>query len=75
MLISSFHIVSSHVICFVLSYMFMHLYYICRFFHKLYSMLLLAFHIISLHCMLFAFIYCVHDKGLVNKCYCQFNPK
>jgi hypothetical protein len=75
MLISSFHIVPPHGICFVLSHMSMHLHYICRFFHVPYSMLPLSLHIISLCCMLFALIYCVHGKGLVNKCYCQINQK
>jgi hypothetical protein len=35
----------------------------------------LSFHIISLHCVLFALIYCLHGKGLLNKCCCQINPK
>ena len=36
---------------------------------------MLSFHIISLHCVLFALIHCLHDKGLLNKCHCQINPK
>ena len=75
MLMSSFHIVLPHVICFALSHMHMHLHYIHRFFHMSYPMLLLSSHIISLHCVLFALICCLHGKGLLNKCCCRINLK